>query len=335
MDKDSVSIHFVRGIADCIAAKGVAVEPLLRKAGIDPALLVDPAARVPVSAYGILLREVAQLLDDEFFGMDRRRMKLGSFSMLCLLAVGARNLGRALQRLTHGYRALFDDVHVALCHGDGMAWLEVRPLDPARPLPVFAYETLLVYIHGVACWLVRQRIPILAADFAFPEPPQVDEYFLLYSSTLRFNQTATRLWFDAKLLSLPVQQDERSARLFLNQAPDSFLVKFKNPDSYSQRVRSLLRQCPPAEWLDFDAVAQQLRCSPATLRRGLRQEGRPFQAMKDQLRQEMAMAALADPAQSVAEVAAMLGFADPSAFQRAFRKWSGLAPGAWRAQHRH
>ncbi|MDG5496255.1 AraC family transcriptional regulator [Niveispirillum sp. BGYR6] len=334
MDKDSVSIHFVQGIADCAAAKGVALEPLLRKAGIDPALLADPAARVPVSAYGILLREVAQLLDDEFFGMDRRRMKLGSFSMLCLLAVGARNLGRALQRLTHGYRALFDDVHVALCHGDGTAWLEVRPLDPARPLPIFAYETLLVYIHGVACWLVRQRIPILAADFAYGEPPQVDEYFLLYSSTLRFNQPATRLRFDAKLLSLPVQQDERSARSFLNQAPDSFLVKYKNPDSYSQRVRSLLRQCPPTDWPDFERVAQQLRCSPATLRRGLRQEGRPFQDMKDKLRQELAMAALADPAQSIAEVAAMLGFAEPSAFQRAFRKWTGLAPGAWRAQPR-
>lgn len=333
MDKDSVSIHFVSGIAACVTARGLAMEPVLRKAGIDPALLADPAARVPVPAYGTLLREVAQLLDDEFFGMDSRRMKLGSFSMLCLLAVGARNLGRALQRLTHGYRALFDDVHVALCHGDGMAWLEVRPRDLARPLPVFAYETLLVYIHGLACWLVRQRIPILAADFAYAEPPQADEYFLLYSSTLRFNQPATRLWFDAKLLSLPVQQNERSARPFLNQAPDSFLVKYKNPDSYSQRVRSLLRQCPPADWPDFEAVAQQLRCSPATLRRGLRQEGRPFQAIKDQLRQELAMAALVGGGQSITEVAALLGFAEPSAFQRAFRKWTGLTPGAWRAMH--
>ncbi len=193
MDKGSVSGHFVSSIAFCVTARGLAVEPLLRKAGIDPALLADPTKRVPVSAYGVLLREVAQLLDDEFFGMDSRRMKLGSFAMLCLLALGARNLGRALQRLTHGYRTLFDDVHVALCHGDGMAWLEVRPRNPACKLPVFAYETLLVYLHGVACWLVRQRIPILAADFAYPEPPQVDEYFLLYSSTLRFNQTATRL----------------------------------------------------------------------------------------------------------------------------------------------
>ncbi|WP_442943586.1 helix-turn-helix domain-containing protein [Nitrospirillum sp. BR 11752] len=71
---------------------------------------------------------------------------------------------------------------------------------------------------------------------------------------------------------------------------------------------------------------------PATLRRGLRQEGRPFQAIKDELRRRAAEAALAAGTEAIPDLAARLGYAETSAFHRAFRKWTGLAPGSFRAQ---
>ncbi|WP_040847789.1 helix-turn-helix transcriptional regulator, partial [Nitrospirillum viridazoti] len=72
-------------------------------------------------------------------------------------------------------------------------------------------------------------------------------------------------------------------------------------------------------------------CSPATLRRSLRQEGRPFQAIKDDLRRRAAEASLAAGTEPIPDLAARLGFAETSAFHRAFRKWTGQAPGAFRA----
>ncbi|OYQ35023.1 hypothetical protein CHU95_09970 [Niveispirillum lacus] len=331
MEKGSVSIHFVAAALDGVLARGMEPAPVLRKAGIAPALLWQPGARVPVQSYAALLREVAQLLDDEFFGQDSRRMKVGSFALACLLALeGGGDLGGALDLLCRAYNTIFDDLRVSVRREGRRAALEIAPTRPGHTLPVFAVETLFVYIHGVACWLVRRRIAIEEACLPYAEPAHGAEYFVLFSTQLRFGQDQCRLWFDAALLSLPVAQDRRAARGFLNQAPESFLVKYRNPDGFARRVANLLRRRPPDEWPGAEDAAAALRCSPATLRRTLRQEGTSFQAIKDRLRLDLAKAALARPGLSVADIATQLGYAEPAAFNRAFRQWTGTTPARYR-----
>ncbi|ASG22968.1 AraC family transcriptional regulator [Nitrospirillum viridazoti] len=327
-DKNSVAPYFVEAALACATARGLDAAPLRRKAGLED---VPAGARVPVTTYGTLLRLLAQVTDDEFFGLDTRRMKIGTFSVICLLALGGRDLGRALDLACRGYNSVFDGMRVGVRRQGRLACLEIRATPPGPPPALFAQETLMTYLHGLACWLVRRRIPIAAADVAHPAPPHAEEYRVLYSSTLRFGQDAARLWFDAALLALPVAQDARTAVTFLNRAPENFLVRYRNPDSYARRVAQMLSRQPPAAWPDFDAVARSLRCSPATLRRSLRQEGRPFQAIKDDLRRRAAEASLAAGTEPIPELAARLGFAETSAFHRAFRKWTGQAPGAFRA----
>ncbi|MFV3131832.1 AraC family transcriptional regulator [Niveispirillum sp. KHB5.9] len=329
-DKGSISIQFAAAALTGALARGMQAAPILRKAGIDPALLSRPDARVPVQAYGALLRLLAQLLDDEFFGLDSRRMKVGSFALSCLLALRGEDLGRALTLLCRSYNTILDDLRVGLVRDGRRAALEIVPTSPGQPLFPFAAETLFVYIHGIACWLARRRIVIDEAEFPYPQPARAGEYYVLFSTQLRFDQPACRLWFDAATLSLPVAQDTRTAQAFLNQAPESFLVKYRNPDGYSRRVANLLRRRPPADWPVADAAAAALRCSPATLRRMLRQEGTSFQAIKDRLRLELARDALARPDLSIADITALLGFAEPAAFNRAFRQWTGTTPARYR-----
>ncbi|MBP7338023.1 AraC family transcriptional regulator [Niveispirillum sp.] len=331
VEKGSVSIHFVAAALNGLRARGMEPAPVLRKAGIAPALLGQPMARVPVQSYAALLREVAQLLDDEFFGQDSRRMKLGSFALACLLALGGGgDLGGALNLLCRTYNTIFDDLCVSVRRDGRRAALEIAPTRPGHALPVFAVETLFVYIHGVACWLVRRRIAIDEACLPYDEPAHGAEYFVLFGTQLRFGQDHCRLWFDAALLSLPVAQDRRSARSFLNQAPESFLVKYRNPDGYGRRIANLLRRRPPTEWPGAEAAAAAMRCSPATLRRLLRQEGTSFQAIKDRLRLDLAKVALSRPDLSIADISAQLGFAEPAAFNRAFRQWTGTTPARYR-----
>lgn len=331
VEKASISIHFVAAALDGLRARGMETGPVLRKAGIDPGLLQQPSARVPVQSHAALLRQVAQLLDDEFFGLDSRRMKIGSFALSCLLALeGGGTLGGALGLLCRSYNTFFDDLRVSVLQDGRRAALEIVPTRPDQPLPAFAVETLFVYIHGIACWLVRRRIVIEEACFPYAEPAHGGEYHVLFSTQLRFGTDQCRLWFDAGLLSLPVAQDRRTAQAFLNQAPESFLVKYRNTDGYARRVANLLRRRPPTEWPGADEAALLLRCSPATLRRMLRQEGTSFQAIKDRLRLDMARTSLARPDLSIADITAQLGFAEPAAFNRAFRQWTGTTPARYR-----
>jgi AraC-like DNA-binding protein len=92
----------------------------------------------------------------------------------------------------------------------------------------------------------------------------------------------------------------------------------------------LSRDCN--RWPDLESVAEQMHISPQTLRRHLREEGTSFQGLKDQLRRDMAIYHLSRAELSLQQIAEQLGFSEPSAFHRAFKKWTGLTPGAYRAQ---
>ena len=79
-------------------------------------------------------------------------------------------------------------------------------------------------------------------------------------------------------------------------------------------------------------MARQLNTSPQTLRRRLHEQGTSFQELKDQLRRDLAIYHLGRRELPIQEIAEQLGFSEPSAFHRAFKKWTGLTPGAYRAQ---
>ncbi|MBV9931225.1 MAG: helix-turn-helix transcriptional regulator [Alphaproteobacteria bacterium] len=79
------------------------------------------------------------------------------------------------------------------------------------------------------------------------------------------------------------------------------------------------------------AVARALGCSRQTLYRRLREEGEGFERLVERVRRRLALRLLGDPAISVKEAAYRLGFAEPAAFSRAFKRWTGRSPAAWRS----
>src|SRR5579863_1706332 len=94
----TISICFVAAALQSVRDRGLNADELLTDVGLSPSLLDVPQARVSAKHYGALWRSVALLLDDEFFGQDSRRMKSGSFAMLCHAAVACKTLAQALDR---------------------------------------------------------------------------------------------------------------------------------------------------------------------------------------------------------------------------------------------
>lgn len=330
MEKGSVSVYFVRSALEPVYRRGLDAAELLREAGIQPALLESPQGRVSAQSFSTLWLAVARTLDDELFGQDARRMKVGSFAMLCQILVHCDTLHIALQRMTRFFNLLLDDFHCSLESGARQARLTIRETPGPRAPRVFGYETLLMLQHGVACWLVGRRIPVLLAGFAYREPSASAEYRQMYSAQLRFEEEATSLAFDRSYLSLPVVQNEQTAREFIRAAPANIVLKYKNTTGLAAQIRRSLRAASRTEWPDFDALAARLHMTPSTLRRRLEEEGQSFQAIKDQLRRDMAIDYLSHTAKSVTDISNELGFAEASAFHRAFRKWTGSSPGEYR-----
>lgn len=331
-DKGSIAIDFVReALAELRGRDGVDLDALLRAAGIAPELLDAPRARVSPARYGALWHLLARAFDDEFFGMDSRPMKAGSFTLLCHAVIHCSTLEQALHRSLRFLRLVLDDIEGRLEHDADEARI-VLVERRARPR-AFAAGTLLVVVHGLACWLVGRRVMLTRACFRSPQPPFADELRLIFSPELHFDQAQTSISFDARCLALPVVQNERTLKRFLREAPANFLVKYRNDEGTVASVRRHLKTLPVPDWPGFEALARQMNCSASTLRRRLEAEGRSYRAIRDELRYDLALDHLCGSPLPIPDIAAALGFAEPSAFHRAFRKWSGASPGAYRRGH--
>lgn len=329
----TIAICFVAAALESVRARHLDADGLLLQVGLSPSLLDAPQARVSVKHYGALWRLVALTLDDEFFGQDSRRMKAGSYAMICHAVLNCRSLGQALERALRFFALILDDVigHLERNERNGETSIALHSRSGAAADPrAFAHEVLLMLVHGLACWLVGRRIPIVRAEFAYAEPAHSAEYRLMYSTDLRFDVERTRIVFAAEYLKLPIVQNERTVKDFLRTAPENILVKYKNASSLTARVRRRLRAALPADLPEFEALAEELHMAPATLRRRLHEEGTSYQSIKDELRRDLAISYLSHSQRSAMDIGLELGFSERSAFHRAFKKWTGASPGEFR-----
>ena len=326
----TIAICFVAAALQSVRDRNLNADELLAQVGLAPSLLQVPQARVSAKHYGALWRTIALALDDEFFGQDSRRMKAGSFAMLCHSVLGCKTLGQALDRSLRFYALILDDISGTVMRGANEARIVLHEHVAGASRRVFAHELLLMLLYGVSCWLVGRRIPILRTEFSYAEPAHSAEYRLMYCADLSFDRPNTAITFDASYLALPVVQNERTVKEFLRTAPESILLKYKNGSGLAAKVRRRLRQFLPGEVPDFEGLAEELNMTPATMRRRLHEEGESYQSIKDQLRRDLAIGYLSHSSRSVMDIALELGFSERSAFHRAFRKWTGASPGEFR-----
>lgn len=327
-EKGTIAISFVDEALHSMRERGMDTESLLLQAGISPRWLGTPHSRVAAANYGRLWYLIAHAMDDEFFGMDTHPMRVGSFNMMCRGALHSANLGKGLERMLDFLRLVLDDMSATLSQQDGLARIVIN--EAGSPRRMFAYGTFLMIVHGVGSWLIGRRIQLLSADFRCEETLASLDYRIRLCDQARFGQAQTSITFDAAYLALPIVQSQRSLQPFLREAPGNLLVKYSNHDSLAATIRRRLRRLPLAEWPDFDNMSRHLRTPASTLRRKLSQEGQSYQAIKDNLRRDLAINYLSGSNRSIEEIAISLGFADSSAFHRAFKKWTGSSPGEHR-----
>lgn len=323
-ERRMIAAGFVAEALACLARHDVPAAPLLAAAGLPPH--VDE----PVSAerYGALWLGIAAAIDDEFFGMGARPMRVGSFTLLCHCLLHAATLDQALRRALRFLAVVLDDPRGDLVIADGLAQIHLKDAGPPRH--AFAYRTFWIIVHGITCWLVGRRMPLRLVDFRCPEPPGAADYRSFFGAPVRFGQPASRLAFDAAFLKLPVRRTERALKSFLRGAPANILVRYRYDAGLTAAIRQRLRALPPPAWPDFAGLARQMRLPESTLRHRLHQEGQSYTAIRDEIRRVLAIDGLSTGGRSVGALAADLGFAEPSAFHRAFRKWTGKSPGAFR-----
>ena len=325
---------FVTGMVAALPSHAHDPAPLLARLDIDPG---DPASRVPLDRYALLYNRVIAELGDEGFGLFSVRMPPGCFEFLCRGMLSAPTLAESLDRARRFLAIVLPDLAVGIHRAGHHAELQIaetRPLAPTPDAPgrVFAFEWLLRLLHSLSCWLVGRGLALDSVDFPFPRPAHADDYALVYTERSAFiGGGVLTARFNTTLLDLPIRRDEAALASFLDGAPGRISMLYRRDRATVTRVRDLIRDALPAS-LSQDEVASQLHMSPRTLHRRLGEEGSSFRIIKEALRRDLALSRLTKTGHSIARVAADLGYADTSAFYRAFTGWTGMSPERYRRQ---
>jgi len=324
MERHNIAPGFVEDALESVRVRGIDVAPLMAQIDLSERV-TEPVTNVE---YGRLWWLIAETINDEFFGLAARPMRPGSFNLLCHAVLHAGTLERALRRALQFLNVVLDDPQGELRIRDGMAHVVLTDAGPPRP--AFAYRAYWLILMGVACWLIGRRIPLRTLDFACPAPVHRQDYHKFFGAPVLFDQPVTRLVFSSSYLSLPIIRSDVALKSFLRKAPANILIRYRHDNDLSARVRAQLNALPMADWPSLEELARGLGMSVPTLRRRLRGEGQSFGTIKDELRFVTAERLLQENSLSVAEVAAELGYSEPSAFYRAFHKWMGQSPGRFR-----
>lgn len=327
----TVEIEWVKRMLAGVKARGEAWEEYLTDARIPLSFLMRPDARVTGDQYAALFRSLIEGRGDEGLGFLSRPMKYGSFALTAHCALGAPDLGHAIGRSGHALGLLVDDLTLeSRCVGKH-AGIGLRFVNASTARWPFLHEMMLRVYWQFFAWLVGGRLPALCVDFAYPRTAQPVRYDKVFPAPTRADCTQSAVWVNVEWLAAPVRRDEAALRAYLADAPANIILPRRFDDVISARVRDYLVHGRPP-WSSLGCTANALHVSTATLQRRLAAENTSFQAVKSELRRDVAITRLGTSAVPVIELAQDLGFADTTAFQRAFKTWTGSAPGMYRRE---
>jgi AraC-like DNA-binding protein len=125
-------------------------------------------------------------------------------------------------------------------------------------------------------------------------------------------------------------QTPQSFREFMLQVPTALVVRYRDQSSLGERIRRRLWHHLSGELPSLETMSESLAMTPQTVRRRLREEGLGYQSLKDNLRRDAAIEYLGNPELTLDGIARQLGFSEASTFHRAFKGWTGMAPGIYR-----
>ena len=328
-ENNSISTHFALATLKAATRMGVDLGALLDEAQLNPKLLTNPKFRLTPAQFGSLTRLTWEKGDDEFMGCTQRPAKYGTFSLYAREAIRAPTLYEAYRHLCRFYRLVNDSISLSINVEGETATLSMHQSKPELDSEHILRDFLLLLWHRFPSWLIGKRIPLIRVEMQGERPEHAAEYRLMFPCPVSYGAEENSLIFDANMLQEPIIQDLGTLKKHLRNAPLQWFTRQEYVPIYTRRVRELIGT-PKSSDAGMESIANSLNITTRTLRRKLADEGSRFQDIKDSVRRDHAIHLLNHSVLPIQSIATQLGYSETAAFIRAFTKWTGQTPKAFR-----
>ncbi|OKH41731.1 AraC family transcriptional regulator [Calothrix sp. HK-06] len=335
MKEATFSISLIRNSVQYAAAvHGIDSNRLCAAAGIDPSLLTMPDSYVSGETSRALWREVVKQTGDSDIGLHMgEKFNLAAIGIVGYVLFNCQTFGQVLDKLSR-YMCLFSQgvsMYYSVSRGQVLCeWEIVNHLknylveEPRQPIEA-SFSALLT----AAKTLTGKSLCPREVWFQYPRPDNISEHQRIFEAPVYFSQSKNQLVFDAAYLEWSVVSANPSLLLAFEQHAQAMLSNTSKENTYSYQVVREITHNLKGEVPSIEEIARILTISVRNLQRELQTEGTSYQQLLDETRKELALRYLKKPNTSIHDVAFLLGFSEPSAFHRAFKRWTGQTPRAY------
>lgn len=330
----TASLRTIRPLVAGLRARNVDLETILDGA-VDAKLLDDPDARVPAATVHQLWRRAEELSGDSAFGVRTAgAIQPGSFDVLDYACRNCSTVAAGLRLYARYTPLLHDQIRASVVAAPDAARLE-HVLDDGSALPrqyaEFIIASLVVIVRQASGADVAPRY----VEFIHAAPDDVSVHREFFGCPVRFGSPSSGFGLNRVDFDRPLVRAQPGLLAVLERHAERLLAESAKPDSLVSQVRSAIIEHLRSGSLSATEVGRSLGMSDRTLRRRLDADGTTYQHLLADVRQELALRYLEEKHVSIDEVGLLLGFADRSAFVRAFRQWTGKTPAELRRTPSH
>ena len=331
MAEFTVAAGVAKGLFDYAVSQGADAAALLRETGIDPARLDDPDQRIASPDYIRLMKAAQALSGDPALALHwAADVNLARMSVVGLLGEASMTLMESFQQVRRYGRLVTDmgdDQRFEMAQVDGGLWtVDKRPDPNAFPElteTTFGFMVCGSRVAAPSTWLREVHV-------THPAPSWAAEYQRVFEAPVVFGSHWNALRIDPVFLTTPVNVQPRYVFGVLSKHADALMEGLKAVDTTRAEVERRILPILHTGQAGIDAIAAAMGLSRQTLYRRLKAEGVTFAGLLDDLRRRLALHYLVGGKVSVNETAFLVGFSEPAAFSRAFKRWTGESPRAAR-----
>jgi AraC-like DNA-binding protein len=329
----TVSAGLACGLINLAVSKGADRAALLARSGIAENDLADQDTRIPFDNYVKLMRAGKELAHDPALALHYgETSNFAEVSVVGLIGNASETMAEAMQQLNRYGRLVveFDGGpdRFAMDPGpDGMWVVDTR--EHPNDFPELTESTFARMICGPRSFGIAQIVK--AVEVTHPKPDYADEVARVFGAPVTYDAPRNAMLMDYKWADYRINMHPRYVFGVMSRHADQLLKELEASKTVRGKVESLLMPVLHKGDASMDGIADKMAMSRQTLFRRLKDENTTFEKVLDELRHRLALDYLGAKKVSVNEAAFLVGFSDPAAFSRAFKRWTGKSPRDWKA----
>ena len=346
------SVALVRRILETAARAGVDPEEILQAVGLESSTLENPEARISQEQHIGIWIEAINRTGDEDFGLHMGELLTPAKerNILSYVMLNCSTAGEVLEKLCLYHDLMAEGISIRLEKDGSFAYLslEVTPnlkinlpkyvlkaiqrVTPSAKIKIPRYvpESMLCAFQSKLRFLTENDFNPVEVRFEHPKPNDIAEHQRIFRAPLFFNQPRNELVLEKRCLDLPIVFADPELLDTFEKRAQKLLDSLISPNTWSDKVIRLLGKMLNGNNPGIESVARNLGVSARNLQNRLNEEGTTYQKLLDQVRKEIALDYLKQPDVTICEIAFLLGFSEQSAFNHAFKRWTGSPPGEYR-----